>query len=123
MPNLQHKVLLKNMLHAMQGRCYCICIPLFKKGKKKKRLLLTPKCARISWNTREKKGCFHPCGILSHISSTHPNTLSVSGSSFILKETFIHVGAIFSNNSCTGQLSKPKCNSHFYRKKNEGAKK
>ena len=60
MPNLQHKVLLKNMLHAMQGRCYCICIPLFKKGKKKKkRLLLTPKCARISWNTRGKKGCFH----------------------------------------------------------------
>jgi len=34
-----------------------------------------------------------------HISSTHPKALSVSGSFFIAKETFIHVGAIFLRDS------------------------
>uniref|UniRef100_A0A2P2JSS0 Uncharacterized protein LOC105125981 n=1 Tax=Rhizophora mucronata TaxID=61149 RepID=A0A2P2JSS0_RHIMU len=55
--------------------------------------------------------CRTPCSAdataYAYISSTQPNALSVSGSSFILSEIFTHVGEISSNRDfliITGEL-------------------
>lgn len=42
----------------------------------------------------------------TYISSTQPKALSASGSSFILNETFIHVGTISSKTDCTDLFAK-----------------
>jgi len=41
------------------------------------------------------------CFMKSYISNTQPNVVSASGSSFMLIETFAHVGAIFSRYACS----------------------
>lgn len=90
--NLQHKVFLENMLHTMTSRGHSICIPL----------TVTTERLKMMPNLEIKVSSGKTEGMLlrsAHISSTHPNVLSVSGSFFIFKETFIHVGAIFSSTS------------------------
>lgn len=47
---------------------------------------------------------------ITHISSTQPNALSVSGSSFILNDTFTHVGDISSSRDWNSYFNGPSVN-------------
>lgn len=103
--NLQHEVFTQNMTYAMQCRCYSICIPEYKRKTKQHQVRHQHSHYLFIWSTKEKQrnmGFFKVC--ITHISSTHPKALSVSWSSFILKETFTQVGAISSNRDWSRRL-------------------
>ena len=104
---LQHKVFAKSMLHTVQSGSYSIGIPGFKQRNKSiEKVNIHNFISKVLVSTCKMTVTFILLNLISkkqslifnaYISKTHPKALSVSGSSFIFKETFIHVGAIFSN--------------------------